>query len=149
MAVLIYWREIAIAALIALCLWLFNLNQSAQYAAKETRLIHEKLIADAEKRNAEAVAKAQKQRQLDAEKYSKKINSINDKYADIASRGNRMQLEVKTYSDRLHTVSREAVETYAKAAGQVYGECRKEYLGMGQYASKLNAELDKITKSPN
>lgn len=123
--------------------------QSAQYAAKETQLIHEKLIADAEKRNAEAVAKAQQQRQIDAEKYAKEINSINDKYADLANRGNRMQLEVKTYSDRLHTVSREAVETYAKAAGQVYGECRKEYLEMGQYASKLDAELDKVTKSPD
>lgn len=149
MAILIWWREIAIAALIALCLWLVNANQDAQYAAKETQLIHEKLIADAEKRNAEAVAKAQQQRQLDAEQYAKEINSINDKYADLANRGNRMQLEVKTYSDRLHIVSREAVETYAKAAGQVYGECRKEYLEMGQYASKLNAELDKVTKSPN
>lgn len=148
MAILIYWREIAIAALVALCLWLINLNQDARYTAKETQLIHEKLIADAEKRNAEAVAKAQQQRQLDAENYAKEISSINDKYADIASRGNRMQLEVKTYSDRLHTVSREAVETYAKSAGQVYGECRKEYLEMGQYASKLDAELDRVTKSP-
>lgn len=123
--------------------------QSAQYAAKETQLIHEKLIAESKANNANIVATAQRQRQLDAEKYAKEINSINDKYADIASRGNRMQLEVKTYSDRLHTVSREAVETYAKAAGKVYGECRKEYLEMGQYASKLDAELDKVTKSPD
>lgn len=149
MAILIYWREIAIAALVALCLWLVNINQDARYAAKETQLIHEKLIAESKANSANIVATAQRQRQLDAEKYAKEINSINDKYADIASRGNRMQLEVKTYSDRLHTVSREAVETYAKAAGQVYGECRKEYLEMGRYASKLDAELDKVTKSPD
>ena len=30
MAILIWWREIAIAALIALCLWLFNLNQDSR-----------------------------------------------------------------------------------------------------------------------
>lgn len=142
-------RDILCLALLILSGILGLKLQAAQYAAKETQLIHEKLIADAEKRNAEAVAKAQQQRQIDAEQYAKEINSINDKYADIASRGNRMQLEVKTYSDRLHTVSREAIENYAKAAGQVYGECRKEYLEMGQYAAKLDAELDKATKSPD
>lgn len=147
MAILIWWREIVIAALIALCLWLFNLNQSARYEAKETQLIHEKLIAEAERRNAEAVAKAQHQRQIDAEKYASEINLINSKYADLMRSNDRMRTEVKTYSDRLHTVSREAVENYAKTGALLYSECREEYTKMGQYASELDAELDKLTRN--
>lgn len=149
MIALVYWREIAIAALIALCLWLFNLNQDARYEAKETQLIHEKLIADAKANNANIVATAQRQRQLDAEKYASEINIINGKYVDLVRSNDRMRTEIKTYSDRLHTVSREAVENYAKTASAVYAECRSEYIQMGQYAAKLDAELDKTTKSPD
>ena len=35
-----------------LCLLLINLSQDARYEAKETQLIHEKLIADAKANNA-------------------------------------------------------------------------------------------------
>lgn len=147
MTFLIWWREIVIAALIIMCLWLFNSNQNARYEAKETQLIHEKLIAESERRNAEAVAKAQHQRQIDAEKYASEINLINSKYADLMRSNDRMRTEVKTYSDRLHTVSREAVENYAKTGALLYSECREEYTKMGQYASELDAELDKVTRN--
>lgn len=149
MIALAYWREIAIAILIALCLWLVNINQDARYAAKETQLIHEKLIAESKANNANIVATAQRQRQLDAENYAKEITNLNDRYANLAKRDDRVQLEIKTYSDRLNTIGREAIENYAKAAGQVYGECRKEYLELGYYAAKLDAELDRVTKSPD
>ena len=46
---------LAIVVLIALCLWLFNLNQDARYEAKETQLIHEKLIAEAKANNANII----------------------------------------------------------------------------------------------
>lgn len=149
MIALVYWREIAIGALIALCLWLFNLNQDARYEAKETQLVHEKLIAEAVANNANIIATAQRQRQLDAEKYASEINLINGKYVDLMRSNDRVRAEIKTYSDRLHTVSREAVENYAKAASTVYAECRSEYVKMGQYTTKLDAELDKTTKSPD
>lgn len=149
MIALVYWREIAIAALIALCLFLFNLNQDARYEAKETQLTHEKLIAESKAQNANIIATAQRQRQLDAEKYASEINIINGKYVDLVRSNGRMQQKIETYSTRLHTVSREAVENYAKAASTVYAECRSEYIQMGQYAAKLDAELDKTTKSPD
>lgn len=149
MIALVYWREIAIAALIALCLFLFNLNQDARYEAKETKLIHEKLIAESNSANANLVANHSRQRQVDAEKYASEINIINGKYVELMRSNDRMHQKIETYSTRLHTVSREAVENYAKAAGTVYAECRSEYIQMGQYAAKLDAELDKTTKSPD
>lgn len=149
MMALVYWREIAMASLIALCLWLFNLNQGARYEAKETQLIHEKLISEAESARLSAIANHSRQRQVEAEEYAKQINLINDKYVNLMRSNDRMRVEIKTYSDRLHTVSREAVENYAKAASTVYAECRSEYIQMGQYAAKLDAELDKTTKSPD
>lgn len=148
MNALSYWREIIICILVASCLWLVNLNQDARYKAKEVHLIHEKLIAEADSNNANIIATAQRQRQLDAEDYAKEIQIINDKYGDSVRRSDRVQLEIKTYSDRLNTVSREAVENYAKAGTALYSECRKEYLDLGHYAAKLDAELDKTTKSP-
>lgn len=149
MIALVYWREIAIASLIALCLFLFNLNQDARYEAKETQLTHEKLIAEAKANNANIIATAQRQRQLDAEKYASEINVINGKYVELMRSNDGMRQKIETYSTRLHAVSREAVETYAKAASAVYAECRSEYIQMGQYAAKLDAELDKTTKSPD
>lgn len=147
MAILIWWREIVIAALIVVCLWLINLNQNARYEAKETQLIHEKLIAEAKANNANIIATAQRQRQIDAEKYASEINLINSKYADLMRSNDRVRTEVKTYSDRLHTVSREAVENYAKTGTLLYSQCREEYTRMGQYASELDAELEKVTRN--
>ena len=148
MIALLYWREIIICILFASCLWLINLNQDARYEAKEVRLIHEKLIAESDAKNSNTIATAQRQRQLDAENYAKEINIINDRYADLAKRGYRVQLEIKTHSERLNTISREAVENYAKVGATLYSECRKEYLDLGYYAAKLDSELDSKTK-PN
>ena len=149
MAALLWWREIIICILVASCLWLINLNQDARYEAKEVRLIHEKLIAEADNKNANIVATAQRQRQLDAENYAKEIQTINDKYSDAIRRSDRVQFEIKTYTDRLDTVSRETIENYAKVGTALYSECRKEYLDLGYYAAKLDAELDKVTKRPD
>lgn len=149
MIAIVYWREIAIAALIALCLFLFNLNQDARYEAKETQLTHEKIIAEAKANNANVIATAQRQRQLDSEKYASEINVINGKYVELMRSNDGMRQKIEAYSTRLHTVSREAVENYAKAASAVHAECRSEYIQMGQYAAKLDAELDKTTKSPD
>ena len=148
MIALLYWREVIICILFASCLWLINLNQDARYEAKEVRLIHEKLIAESDAKNSNTIATAQRQRQLDAENYAKEINVINDRYADLAKRGYRVQLEIKTHSERLNTISREAVENYAKVGATLYSECRKEYLDLGYYAAKLDSELDSKTK-PN
>lgn len=148
MIALLYWREIIICILFASCLWLINLNQDARYEAKEVRLIHEKLIAESDAKNSNIIATAQRQRQLDAENYAKEINIINDRYADLAKRGDRVQLEIKNHSERLNTISREAVENYAKVGATLYSECRKEYLDLGYYAAKLDSELDSKTK-PN
>ena len=148
MVALLYWKELLIALLIIGCLWLINKNQDLRHELKETVFIHEKLVLEAEARNAKAVADAQEQRQLDAEKYASEISKLNDRYAAALSNSNGLQLEIKTYSDRLHTVTREAVENYAKAGASLYNECRKEYLDLGYYAAKLDAELDSKTKAP-
>lgn len=57
-------------------------------------------------------------------------------------------VEFETHSERLNTISREAVENYAKVGATLYSECRKEYLDLGYYAAKLDSELDSKTK-PN
>ena len=143
-----YWRELIIAALVLLLCVLSLKLQSANYEAKEIKLIHEKLVNDAELKTANIVATAQRQRQLEAEKYAVEINSINERYNDALAKSNRVQQEVTTYNTRLHTATREAVENYAKTGSVLYGECRKEYLNLGQYTAKLDAELDKVAKSP-
>lgn len=141
----LYWRELVIIGLVALCGTLGLKLQTAQYEAKETKLIHERLIAESELKSANIVATAQRQRQLDAENYAKEINVINDKYAVLVRDGNRVQQETRAYNSKLHTVTRETIENYAKTSSILYGECRTEYLQLGQYTSKVDAELDKLT----
>ncbi len=149
MAILLWWKEIAIALLVVTCLWLINKNQDLGFKAKEIQLTHEKLVAEAKVNSANVVATAQRQRQLDAEKYANEINDLNTRYADALSKSNRVYEKVTTYNDRLHTVTRETVENYAKTGALLYNECRKEYLDLGHYAAKLDAELDSKTKSPS
>lgn len=149
MVILIWWREIIITLLLISCLWLINSNQDLGFQVKAIELQHQSEILKAEKSSAELVATVETQRKKDAEKYAKEITSINNKYAIAMSNNVRMQSEIKTYSDRISTVSREAVENYAKTASAIYAECRIEYLEMGYYASKLDAELDKVTRSPD
>lgn len=146
--ILKWWRELLIIALVFLCGTLVLKNQSAKHNAFETKLIHEKLIAESETREANAVATYNRQRQLDAEKYANEVNNINGKYVDLVSNSNRMQQKVTTYNTNLHTVARETLETYAKTGTLLFNECRKEYIDLGQYTSKLDAELDKVTRTP-
>lgn len=146
--ILKWWRELVIIGLIFSFGILLLKYQSAKYNALETKLIHEKLIAESETREANAVATYNRQRQLDAEKYANEVNNINDKYANLVSTSNRMQQKVTTYNTNLHTVARETLETYAKTGTLLFNECRKEYIEMGQYTSKVDAELDKVTRTP-
>lgn len=146
---LTWWRELLIIALVFLCGTLVLKNQSAKYNAFETKLIHEKLIAESETREANAVATYNRQRQLDAEKYANEVNNINDKYVNLVSNSNRMQQKVTTYNTNLHTVARETLEAYAKTGTLLFGECKREYIELGYYASKLDAELEKVTRSPD
>ena len=146
---LTWWRELLIVVLAFLCGTLMLKVQSAKYEAVETKLIHERLIAESEAKEASTIAKYNQQRQLDAEKYANEINSINDKYNTLVSSSNRMQQKVTTYNTNLHTIARETLETYAKTGTLLFSECRKEYIDLGQYTSKLDAELDKVTDSNN
>lgn len=148
MTILLWWREIIITALVISCLWLINSNQKLDFKIKEVEIQHQSEILKAEKKTSDLVATVESQRKKDAENYAKEINTVNDKYNSAIANNVRMQSEIKAYSNRISTVSREAVENYAKTASAIYAECRSEYIEMGYYASKLDAELDKVTKSP-
>lgn len=144
-----FWRELIIVTLIVLCGVLGLKLQTAQYNEKETKLIHERLVVEAKAEASELISTVQEQRKIDAEIYAIEINHINSKYNDALALSNRVQQQVTTYNNNISKVSREAVENYAKAASAVYGECRSEYLKMGYYASKLDAELDSKTSPSN
>ena len=145
MPILLYWREIAIASLVACCLWLYVGNKDLKHELKETIFTHQKLVNEAKLQSANIVATAQRQRQIDAEKYAHEVNILNDRYNSAMSNVGRMQQEITTYNTRLETLSRETVENYAKVGSSLYNECRKEYLDLGYYAARLDAELDKVT----
>lgn len=147
-AFILFWREIAISILLISCLWLINSNQKLDFEVKAIEIQHQSEILKAEKKTSDLVAAVESQRKKDAENYAKEINTVNDKYNSALLNSSRMHEKVTTYNTKLHTVSREAVENYAKTASAIYGECRSEYLKLGYYASKLDAELDKVTKSP-
>lgn len=148
MMILLWWREIVIAALVILCLWLINSNQKHGFEIKEIELIHEKLVADARRETAVAIAKKTEEQKIDAENYAKEINIVNGKYNSIVASGSRVQQEVRAYNDKLYSSTREAVENYAKTGALLYGECRNFVAEMGQYTAKIDAELDKTTKAP-
>lgn len=146
MTILLWWREIIIALLVVFCLWLINDNQKLGFEAKETVLIHEKLVLDAERKTANVISLYQSQRKADLEIFTNETIKLNDKYAIALSNSNRVYEKVTTYNDRLHTTTRETVENYAKVGSTLYSECRKEYLDLGYYTAKLDAELDSKTK---
>lgn len=146
MAILLWWREIIITLLVVFCLWIINDNQKLGFEAKETVLIHEKLVLDAERKTANVISIYQSQRKADLEIFTNETIKLNDKYAIALSNSNRVYEKVTTYNDRLHTTTRETVENYAKAGSTLYSECRKEYLDLGYYTAKLDAELDSKTK---
>lgn len=134
-----------IVALVIVCGALGLKLQTAQYNEKETQLIHEKLIAESDARNANVIATAQRQRQLEAERYASEVNIINDKYNDALSKSNRVQQEITNYNTRLDTTNRETLENYAQTSSILFGECRGKYLELGYYTSKIDAELDSKT----
>ncbi|KAF1026200.1 MAG: hypothetical protein GAK29_01462 [Acinetobacter bereziniae] len=146
--ILLYWKELIIISLVILCGSLGLKLQSAQYKAKEVQILHDKMIAENNAKTANIVATYQQQRQLDAEKYASEISNINDKYVNLVSSSNRMQQKVTTYNTNLHTIARETLETYAKTGTLLFNECRKEYIDLGQYTSKVDAELDGVTRTP-
>lgn len=148
MVALLYWKELLIALLIIGCLWLVNKNQDLRHELKETVFIHESLVKDSKLKNAQLIAQHNEQRRLDLESYANEVLNLNNRYDAALSNSNRVQQEITTYNNRLHTVTREAVETYAKTGASLYNECRKEYLDLGYYAAKLDAELDSKTKAP-
>lgn len=120
-------------------------KQGLEHDLKETVFTHEQLVKDAQLNSANIIATAQRQRQLDAERYANEVNIINDRYAATVSNTSRMQQEIATYNARLNALSRETVENYAKVGTALFAECRKEYLDLGYYAARLDAELDKTT----
>lgn len=145
MAILIWWREIIISLLVAACLWLVIAKQDVENDLQETTFKHEQLVKQAELNAANIIITVQRQRQLDAENYANEINRLNDRYAATVASTNRMQQTIAEYNTRLETLSRETVENYAKVGTTLYNECRKEYLDLGYYAARLDAELDKVT----
>ena len=147
-AFILFWREIAISILLISCLWLINKNQSLDFKVKEITITHQGEILKAEKKTSDLVAAVESQRKKDAEEYAEKITNLHDNYNSAIANNVRMQSEIKTYSERISTVSREAVENYAKTGSVLYGQCKAEYLNLGYYASKLDAELNKVTKPP-
>lgn len=149
MPILLWWREIIITLLVVFCLWIINNNQKLDFKAKETVLIHEKLVLDAERKTANVISLYQSQRKADLEIFTNETIKLNDKYSIALSNSNRVYEKVTTYNDRLHTTTRETVENYAKAGSTLYSECRKEYLDLGYYTAKLDAELDSKTKQPD
>lgn len=148
MVALLYWKELLIALLIVGCLWLVNKNQDLRYELKETVFIHESLVKDSKLKNAQLIAQHNEQRRLDLESYANEVLNLNNRYDAALSNSNRVQQEITTYNTRLHTITREAVENYAKTGASLYNECRKEYLDLGYYTAKLDAELDSKTKAP-
>lgn len=149
MVILLWWREVSISILLISCLWLINKNQSLDFKVKEITIAHQGEILKAEKKTSDLIAAVESQRKKDAENYAKELNTINDKYNSALLNSNRMHEKVTTYNTRLHTVTRETLENYAKTGSILYGQCKSEYLNLGYYTSKLDAELDKVTKSPD
>lgn len=143
------WREIIIAILCAVIVWLAFSKQDLKQELTETKFIHESLVKDSKLKNAQLIAQHNEQRRLDLESYANEVLNLNSRYDAALSNSNRVQQEITTYNNRLHTVTRETVENYAKAGTTLYNECRKEYLELGYYTAKLDAELDSKTKSPD
>lgn len=143
------WRELLILVFVIACLLLINSNQDKKYKIKEIQFIHEKQLKESELKFSNAVITFAAQRKLDAEEYAKKVNDLNDKYAVAMSDSNRVQQSITDYNNRLSTNTRQSLENYAKTSSVLYSECRKEYLNLGYYTAKVDAELDSKTKAPD
>ena len=144
-AIIKYYKEIIIICLLFVCLFFqLKLNESRS-KLNELKLNYDIKIEESKRKYAELLAVNNEEKNKSMEKYINEIIAINDNYNDIITNNNRLQSEIKTYNDRLHAVTRETIENYAKTGSVLYGECKKEYINLGQYAAKLDAELDSIT----
>ena len=144
-ALIKYYKEIIIICLLFICLFLQLKLKDTKYEINELKLQHNIKLEESARKYAELVAINNEDKSRSMEKYINEITNINNKYNDIISDNNRVQSEIKTYNTRLHTATRETIENYAKTGSILYGECKKEYINMGQYAAKLDAELDSVT----
>ena len=143
------WREFIIALLCIAVVWLTFTKMKLEHELTETHLIHQNLVNDSELRNARLVAQHNEQRKIDLENYANEVLNLANRYDAALANSSRVQQETTTYNNRLHTVTRETLENYAKVGTTLYNECRKEYLGLGYYTAKVDAELDSVTKSPD
>ena len=144
-AVIKYYKEIIIICLLFTCLFFQLKINKSNSKLNELKLNYDIKIEESKRKYAELLAVNNEEKNKSMEKYINEIITINDNYNDIITNNNRMQSEIKTYNDRLHTVTRETIENYAKTGSILYGECKKEYINLGQYTAKLDAELDSIT----
>lgn len=142
------WKEITIFILIMVILFMINKYNNVKHEFELTKINHTSAIIDFNLKMAESKLNAEIERKKDLENYARKIATFDAKYSNLVVDNNRMQSEILKYNDRLSTYPNEANTAYAKAASTIYAECRGEYLKMGHYAEKLNAELDKVTKTP-
>ena len=143
-----FWKELVLIILVFIIGVLVLKLQDSQYKLQMTKIAHSSAIKDAELKNAELLLEYNIKRKEDLQKYVSKVENINDRYANLVSTNNRMQQKVTTYNTNLHTVARETLEAYAKTGTLLFNECRKEYIDLGQYTSKVDAELDKVTRTP-
>lgn len=146
---LAWWREFLLVVFLCLGYFCFDKWQDAKHELELQSVLHKGQITQLEIKAANNQIAYEKQRQEDLQTYATKINSINSKYSDLLNDNNRMREQITSFNSRISTATRQAVENYARTASTVYAECRSEYIKMGQYAEKLNAELDSVTKSPD
>ena len=144
-AIIRYYKEIIIFCLLITCLFFKIKMIESESREKELKLNYDIKIEESKRKYAELIAYNNSEKNKSMEQYINEIIDINNKYNDTITNNIRMQSEIKTYNDRLHTITRETVENYAKTGSILYGECKKEYNNLGQYAAKLDAELDSIT----
>lgn len=144
-AIIRYYKEIIIFCLLITCLFFKIKMIESESREKELKLNYDIKIEESKRKYAELIAHNNSEKNKSMEQYINEIIDINNKYNDTITNNIRMQSEIKTYNDRLHTITRETVENYAKTGSILYGECKKEYNNLGQYAAKLDAELDSIT----
>lgn len=148
MVVIKLWREIIGTILLISLLLMINKYQNAKHELAMTKINHKGELLSIKLSMSEAILKAEQQRKDDLENYARQIASANAKYSNLFADNNRMRSEITEYNNRLSTYSNEANAAYAKAASTIYAECRGEYLKMGHYAEKLDAEIDSLTKTP-
>lgn len=144
-ALIKYYKEIIIIILLFVCCFLQLKLKDSNYKINELKLQYDIKFAESSARYAKLIAINNEEKNNSMEKYINEVTTINNKYNNIVADNSRMQSDIKTYNARLHIVTREAVENYAKTGSILYGECKKEYINLGQYTAKIDAELDTLT----